>query len=285
MAFPIQALVSGAVCALGFFPAFPLVAQVSKEAAPDVVSETGAISTIQDAPDSASQTQQDEVAPVPSGKKRILIVTGQDYPGHLWRETAPVLAKGIAADTRLNVEISEDPAFLASPDLHRFDAVVLHFMNWEQPDPGEEARANLKRFVEDGKGLCLVHFACGAFQAWPEFSNLAGRIWDPKLRGHDPFGTFRVDIVDKEHPVTKGLESFETTDELYTCLAGDRPINILASARSVVDNKDYPMAFVFTYGKGRVFHSPLGHDAAALANPPVAELFRRGAAWVAGLEP
>ncbi len=223
--------------------------------------------------------------PAADGKKRVLIVTGIDYPGHLWRETAPVLQKDIAADTRLSVEVTEDPAFLASSELHQFDAVVLHFMNWEQPDPGEEARANLKRFVEGGKGLCLVHFACGAFQAWPEFADLAGRVWDPQLRGHDPFGMFLVDIVDQEHPVTKGLKSFETTDELYTCLTGDRPISILASSRSVVDGKDYPMAFVFTYGKGRVFHSPLGHDAAALSNPSVAELFRRGTAWVAGLAP
>jgi type 1 glutamine amidotransferase len=81
------------------------------------------------------------------------------------------------------------------------------------------------------------------------------------------------------------MQSFDTTDELYTCLAGDRPIDVLATARSKVDGKDYPMAFAFAYGAGRVFHSPLGHDAAALANPAVAELFRRGCAWAAGLDP
>jgi len=216
--------------------------------------------------------------------KKVLIVTGQDYPGHKWQETAPVLAKALSADTRLQVKVTEDPKTLASPDLQQYDAVVLHFMNWEQPDPGPEARDNLKRFVEGGKGLVLVHFACGAFQEWPEFRNLAGRSYDPKLPPHDPFGTFRVEITNKEHPITKGMQSFDTTDELYTCLAGDRPIEVLATAKSKVDGKDYPMAFAFSYGKGRVFHSPLGHDAPALANPSVGELFRRGCAWAAGLE-
>jgi len=216
--------------------------------------------------------------------KKVLIVTGQDYPGHKWQETAPVLAKALSADTRLQVKVTEDPKTLASPDLQQYDAVVLHFMNWEQPDPGPEARDNLKRFVEGGKGLVLVHFACGAFQEWPEFRNLAGRSYDPKLPPHDPFGTFRVEIINKEHPITKGMQPFDTTDELYTCLAGDRPIEVLATAKSMVDGKDYPMAFVLTCGKGRVFHSPLGHDAAALANPSVGELFRRGCAWVAGIE-
>jgi len=217
--------------------------------------------------------------------KRVLIVTGQDYPGHKWKETAPVLAKDLGADARLKVTVNEDPKCLASPDLAQYDAVVLHFMNWEQPDPGPEARANLKKFVEGGKGLMLVHFACGAFQEWPEFRNLAGRSYDPKLRPHDPFGPFRVEITDTKHLVTKGMKAFETTDELYTCLAGDRPIQVLATARSKVDGKDYPMAFAFEYGKGRVFHSPLGHDVAAFSNAATAELLRRGCAWAAGLEP
>ncbi len=224
----------------------------------------------------------DEAAPA---VKKILVVTGQDYPGHKWQETAPVLAKDIAADARMNVTVTEDPKTLASPDLKQYDAIVLHFMNWEQPDPGPAARENLKQFVEGGKGLVVVHFACGAFQAWPEFRALAGRSYDPKLRPHDPFGKFRVAIVNKDHPITKGMETFDTTDELYTCLAGDRPIEVLATAKSKVDSKDYPMAFVLAYGAGRVFHSPLGHDAPSLSNPAVSELFRRGCAWAAGLDP
>jgi len=223
-------------------------------------------------------------ADAPEAVKGVLVVTGQDYPGHKWQETAPVLAEALRADTRLRVTVTEDPKSLAQ-DLSEYSAIVLHFMNWEQPDPGVEARANLEAFVKGGGGLVLVHFACGAFQEWPEFRNLAGRVWDPQLRGHDPFGTFRVEIVDSEHPITKGIASFDTTDELYTCLVGDRPIEILATAHSKVDDKDYPMAFVFEYGAGRVFHSPLGHDAPSLANPPVAGLFRRGCAWAAGLAP
>jgi len=119
----------------------------------------------------------------------------------------------------------------------------------------------------------------------PEGSGTPNWVWDPKLRPHDPYGRFTVRIIDHEHPVTAGLGDFETVDELYTCLAGKTPIRVLATARSKVDGKDYPMAFVLNYGKGRVFHSPLGHDVRALANPDVARLFRRACAWVAGLEP
>ena len=217
--------------------------------------------------------------------KRVLIVTGQDYPGHKWRLTAPVLAEVLGKDARMQVNVVEEPKFFASPELNDYDVIVLHFMDWEQPDPGPAARANLKGFVQGGKGLFIVHFACGAFQEWPDFRDLAGRVWDPKLRGHDPYGEFRVDITKTEHPITQGLGSFETVDELYTCLVGDRPVELLATARSKVDDKDYPMAFAFSYGKGRVFNSPLGHDVPAISNPAVAELFRRGCAWTAFLPP
>jgi len=216
---------------------------------------------------------------------KVLIVTGQDYPGHKWKQTAPVLKDLISEDKRLEVTVNEDPKVLASDAMKRYDVIVIHFMDWKQPDPGEKSRANLKEAVEGGAGMVVVHFGCGAFQEWPEFRNLAGRSWDPKLRGHDPHGAFRVEITEVDHPITKGMKSFETTDELYTCLAGDRPIEVLAKSASKVDKKDYPMAFVFNYGKGRVFHCVLGHDVKAFEAQGVKDLFRRGTAWAGRLEP
>jgi len=222
--------------------------------------------------------------PVARGRQaRVLLVTGQDYPGHPWRKTAPVLCSLLEQDNRVRVTTAEDPAFLDSTALAGYDAVVLHFMNWEQPAPGPAARENLRARVSDGMGLVLVHFACGAFQDWPEFRNLAGRVWDPRLT-HDPYGVFRVDIADPAHPITLGMPSFDTRDELYSCLTGDRPIHVIATAKSKVDGRDYPMAFVLEYGKGRVFHCVLGHDPEAISNPPVAQLLRRGSAWAARLD-
>jgi len=238
-----------------------------------------------DAAPTTQPSSQEPVAFHPGKKadKRVLIVTGVDYPGHKWRLTTPVLAAGLDKDPRLAVDVVETPEFLASPKLAGYDVIVMHFMNWQgQPALGENVREGLRQAVAGGKGLVLVHFACGAFQGWPEFANIAGRAWNPKLRPHDPHGSFRVNIADPNHPITRGLAAFETTDELYTCLDGNTPIHVLASATSKVDKKDYPMAFVLNYGKGRVFHCPLGHDEKAFSEP-VCELFRRGAAWAAGL--
>jgi type 1 glutamine amidotransferase len=222
---------------------------------------------------------------------RVLLVTGVDYPGHLWRQTAPVLADALRQDKRLHVVTVEDPQFLDAAAILKYDLLLLHFQNWEQKGPDERARENLRKFVENGGGVALVHFACGAWHnEWPEFSQIAGRIWfgpdpGPGKRQHDPFGPFRVEIVKPEHALVRGLSDFDTQDELYTCLNGDHPIEAVAQAKSKIDGKYYPMAFVSHYGKGRTFHCVLGHDAKALSVPAVQELYRRGCAWAAGLDP
>jgi type 1 glutamine amidotransferase len=224
-------------------------------------------------------------------KARILLLTGIDYPGHLWKQTTPVLKEALEKDSRVEVFVAEDPAFLDSSAIDHYDLILLHFQNWQAKGPGEKAQDNLRRFVQNGKGVALVHFACGAWHdEWPEFANLAGRVWfgpnpGPDQRQHDPYGPFRVEIVKPEHPIVRGMEDFDTQDELYTCLIGEHPIQVVAQAKSKIDGKYYPMAFVSNYGKGRTFHCTLGHDVKALGVPQVQELYRRGCAWAAGLEP
>ena len=227
-------------------------------------------------------------AETPPAPIKILIVTGQDYPGHVWRETAPVLRKLLEVDPRFVVRILEDPSALDSAALTNYQVALLHFQNWEAPGPGVAARENLRRFVANGGGLVSVHFACGAWHGeWPEFQNLIGRVWHgsgPGKSQHDPRGPFTVKIVDKEHAVTRGLGDFETDDELYTCLVGDAPIHILANANSKVDKKDHPMAFTRDYEKGRVFLTTLGHDVKAFTNACVPQLIRQGCVWAAGVK-
>ncbi len=224
----------------------------------------------------AAVDQPDKANPV-----RVLIVTGVDHPSHLWQATAPALRKVLESDKRLEARIVEDPDFLASPAVANYDVIFLHFKNYQPLAHEALARRNLANLVGQGKGLVLLHFASGAFEDWPEFANLAGKVWDRK-NSHDPRGPFTVRITPVRHPITDGMRDFQADDELYTCLVGDRPTTVLAVARSKVTGKDYPMAFLFEYRKGRVFHTPLGHDVRAIEMPGVAELIRRGCLWTAG---
>ena len=214
----------------------------------------------------------------------VLLVTGVDYEGHHWKDTGPALRNVLEKDKRLDVRIVEDPEFLSSPAISDYDVIIVHFKNYRPFVRDKQVHENLAKFVKQGKGLMLLHLACGAFENWPEFANLAGKTYDHS-KGHDPRGPFTVKIVQPQHPITRGMHDFQADDELYICLAGNLPVEMLATVRSKVTHKDEPMAFVFPYGKGRVFHSPLGHDVKAFEMPGVATLLQCACLWAAGQQP
>ena len=219
-----------------------------------------------------------------SPAKRVVILTGDDFPGHLWRETGPDLAKLLRTDPQLEVTLSESPALLGSAVLAAYDAVVIHFKNYNQRiSTTEPLWKNLEQYVHNGGGLVIAHFGCGAMQEWNGYVKLSGRIWDPQKRGHDPYGSFLVRVRQAGHPITDCIADFTTTDELYTCLVGDTAIHVLAEATSKVDQSIQPMAFILNPGKGRVFNSPLGHDLGALKAQGVRDLYLNGTRWAAGL--
>ena len=215
---------------------------------------------------------------------RALIVTGVDHPAHNWVKTAPVVRSILEQGGRITARIVEDPEFLASDAIFDYDVIVLHFRNDKPLKHDAQARANLKAFVARGGGLVVIHFACGAFPGWSEYGDIVGRVWDT-VNTHDPRGPFRVHVINTNHPITRGCADFDTDDELYTGLAGERPVTLLAQARSKTTGHDHPMAFTLTSGRGRVFHTPLGHDVKALTVPKVSDLIRKGCLWAAGREP
>jgi type 1 glutamine amidotransferase len=221
--------------------------------------------------------------PAPPAKTRVLIVANVD-PWHDGKKTAPVVQAKLEEDPRIDARIVQDPEFLASPLIADYDVILLEFYNAEPLRHQAEAQKNLEQLVKQGKGLVVLHFSCGAFSTWPGYADLAGRVWDRKTT-HDPRGPYQVKIIDREHPITRGLADFQADDELYICLTGDKKMDVLATAHSKVTGKDHPMALAMSYGKGRVFNTPLGHDGKAVAMPGVAKLLQRGVLWTAGKEP
>ena len=219
-------------------------------------------------------------------KIKVLILTGMEHPAHNWRTRTEAFKEILAVDSRFEVGVETDPEFLAKKELFQYDVILMNFYSGKKNYPGKASRDNLVKYLRDeGKGLFILHFACGNFHDWPEFSNIAGLVFAPKGRGrlHDPYQPFDVNITDPDHAVTRGLKStLKAHDECYYCLGGaTRDYHILATSLSKDTLKDHPMAFTVNYGKGRVFHTPLGHDVRSVKMPDVAELIRRGLLWAA----
>lgn len=256
------------------------------------------------------------VASEPFDRFKALIVAGHNHPAHDWRATTAALITALEQDPRAIVHVTEnvedlanvplDPSqrssvaneakprvaapYVSGYNIFDYDLVVLNYNNWDKPGLSEAAKKNFARYIQSGRGLAAIHFANGAFNLtlpdkesdWPEFrTNLVRRVWmaGNNRSGHDSYGEFRVAISKVNHPITSGLPSFDTIDELYFRQEGELPIEPLATAKSKVTGNDEPMAWAYNYGQGRVFQTVLGHADVSIRK--AAALIRRGCVWAA----
>lgn len=91
-----------------------------------------------------------------------------------------------------------------------------------------------------------------------------------------------------EHPILNGLPNvwMHTKDECYGRLRGPaKHLTILATAHCPADQKGTgnhePMLMTIDYGKGRIFHTTLGHEDYSFESVGFITTFLRGAEWAA----
>lgn len=226
------------------------------------------------------------------GKERIpaLLITGEN--NHDWAYTYRSL-KEILEDTELfSVTMTENPSVrLARDDLDQYRVFILDYngKRW-----GEKAEEAFLAAVRGGVGVVIVHASNNAFEGWKDFEALVGLCWR-KGTGHGKFHEFDVKIIDRNHPLTFGMPDLKAhPDELYHNLVKMEGANyrVLATAHSSKESngtgKSEPMMTVSHFGKGRVFHTPLGHvwrgdvnSRSSHLDPQFRWLIARGAEWAA----
>ncbi|OHB64582.1 MAG: hypothetical protein A2Y77_12850 [Planctomycetes bacterium RBG_13_62_9] len=221
-------------------------------------------------------------APQKTTPIKVLLITGDDVSAHPWREISETTREILVGSGKFDVKVSEDPLILESATaLNKYDAIVFTIYAQKQGELPGQAQENLLNYVKSGKGFFVQHLATASFPKWEEFGKLCGRKWVMGTSGHGPRGDFTSKIVDKEHPITKGLTDFTTNDELYAKLQGNEDIHVLVQADSDWSKKTEPLIFVKNYGQGRVVHNAYGHDRKALMTPSVQKIIIRGTEWAA----
>jgi len=221
----------------------------------------------------------------------VLIVSGAN--NHDWQWTSPSLERMLESTGRFEATITYEPSktLADAATLATYRAVVL---DYNGPRWGESAEANFLGAVRSGLGVAVIHAANNAFEGWTEYERLVGDCWREGT-GHGAFHKFDLKLVDRAHPITAGLgEVVGHPDELYHKLVrtpGAEHV-ALATAHSSTQSggtgRDEPMILVANFGKGRVFHTPLGHvwpgspeTRVSHEDPQFQRLVARGVEWAA----
>ena len=199
--------------------------------------------------------------------------------------------------------VSRDPSVFARESLRQFDAVFLN-NNVGNLFEDRVLRQNLADFVSGGGGLLGVHGTSVAFtkwpggaEDWPEFGVMLGaRGANHRAANERVF----IRLEDPRHPLVAAFDSpgFEYQDEFFRY--GDpysrNRVRVLLSIDTVKtdltqgvppghverQDNDYALAWVRSYGRGRVFYCTIAHNPSVFCDARMLQFYLAGIQFALG---
>jgi type 1 glutamine amidotransferase len=222
---------------------------------------------------------------------KTLIITGQN--NHNWKASSPVLKQILDETGLFSSEIMITPGKgedmkTFNPDFTKYKLVVIDYNgdSWS-----EKTNSAFVEYVKNGGGVVLYHAADNSFPSWKEYNEMSGLGgWGDRNQKDGPYVYYKNNklVTDTsagnggshgkrreflvrtritDHPITRDLPVawLHGTDELYSQLRGPaKNMQILAtafadSAAGGGTMRDEPILMAITFGKGRIFHTTMGH--------------------------
>jgi type 1 glutamine amidotransferase len=217
-----------------------------------------------------------------AAKKKALFVWG-GWEGHEPKQCVDIFAPWLQQQG-FDVEISHTlDSYLDAEKLKSLDLIV-HVFTMSEIKPEQEK--GLEEAIKSGVGLAGWHGGLAdAHRSNVEYQFMVGGQWVSHPGGVIPY---RVNIVDHDDPITKGLSDFDMNSEQYY-MHVDPLVEVLATTTFSgkyapwIEGVVMPVVWKKMYGKGRVFYTSLGHVAKDFDVPEARQIVQRGLLWAAGV--
>lgn len=181
--------------------------------------------------------------------------------------------------------------------------------------PPEAMQHRLRRWLQAGGRWLALHGTNAVLELlddgrWsaPRTIPVLADLLGSQFISHPPIAPYRVDVVDRGHPLVDGIEPFDAEDELYH-LELHQPIHVLLEAECTMTADAFeggadapgrhPVFYLKNHNKGGVLYLTLGHcrghydlqplldwwpsvDRGSWALPEFRTLLGRGVDWAAG---
>jgi type 1 glutamine amidotransferase len=205
---------------------------------------------------------------------------------NLWIEQA---AKRTGAFTPT---FNNDLDNLKYPKIKEYDAIFLNSVVGPVfADP--EVIGGLTRFVREGGGVVGIHGSTYASQDVPEYGEMMGATAGPHR-----IETSMLRVEDPNSPITKQFQGPDygsvdehyrfppttpyTREKLHVLLSINNAKSVTAEWKGIRPDEDYAMAWVRSYGQGRVFTTVLGHTPQLLGTPELSQMVFAGTQYALG---
>jgi type 1 glutamine amidotransferase len=180
--------------------------------------------------------------------------------------------------------------------------------------PSAAEAAAIRAWLEGGGRWLALHGTNSILRftdqgvATPEERPDVMELLGTQFKAHPPIGPLRVEIVDRDDPLTRGIDDFDVVDELYLSKT-TAPIRTLAQTRFQGEATGFvdadwpetvvPIVYRRELGRGGIVYNTLGHcrghwdlpelmpywehpERCAWNYPVYYELLRRGLVWAIG---
>lgn len=174
----------------------------------------------------------------------------------------------------------EKMKIVSEPALPALDESAV---NWLTPEQGKAIRA----YVEKGGSAWFFHNTSYISGGNADFRHVQGALFT----GHTVFRPYKMKIMNRDHPITRGVEDFVVSEEQHFLIYDKDPKTVLV--RSVNEaGLEYSTpkfgnqgatceaCWAYDYGKGRVCFMAPGHTIPSFWNPEYIKLQKNALRWL-----